>query len=131
MNSGLIRNGEIMKFCWCTLMVKNMDDSLRFYQEIVGLSIDRRFQPSPEMDLCFLGDGKTKVELVCDTKATIENECNSFSLGFEVESVDKMVEFIKERGLEVDSGPFQPNPHTKFFYVRDPDNFKIQFVENM
>jgi len=28
-----------MNFCWCTIMVDNMDDSLKFYQEVVGLSI--------------------------------------------------------------------------------------------
>ncbi|HBE76529.1 MAG TPA: glyoxalase, partial [Firmicutes bacterium] len=28
-------------------------------------------------------------------------------------------------------GPFQPNPHIKFFFVKDPDGFSVQFVENM
>ena len=36
-----------MKFCWVTITVKNMEESLRFYQEIVGLTIDRRFQAGP------------------------------------------------------------------------------------
>jgi lactoylglutathione lyase len=47
-----------------------------------------------------------------------------------VESIDKMINFIKEKGLEIHSGPFQPNPSTKFFYVKDPNGLKIQFVEN-
>jgi lactoylglutathione lyase len=112
-------------------MVKNMEESLKFYQEVVGLTIDRRLQSGPEMDICFLGDGETKVELICDAKATVSNEVKDFCLGFEVGSVDKMIEFIKEKGLEVDSGPYQPNPHIKFFYVKDPNNVKIQFVEKM
>ena len=32
-----------MKFCWCTIAVQNMEESLKFYQEIVELSISRRF----------------------------------------------------------------------------------------
>lgn len=120
-----------MKFCWCTIMVKNMEESLKFYREIVGLPIDRRFAAGPGVEICFLGEGETKVELICNTKAEVSNESDSVVLGFEVESVDTMMEFIKAKGLKVDGGPFQPNPNTKFIYVRDPDNVKIQFVENM
>ncbi|KNY29447.1 VOC family protein [Pseudobacteroides cellulosolvens] len=120
-----------MKFCWCTLTVKNMEDSLRFYQEIVGLPINKRFTAGSETEICFLGDGETKVELICNAKNEVLNECNSITLGFEVDSVDNMMEFIKEKGLKIDSGPFQPNPTIKFFYVRDPNNIKIQFVQSM
>ncbi|SNS29431.1 Glyoxalase/Bleomycin resistance protein/Dioxygenase superfamily protein [Anaerovirgula multivorans] len=49
-----------MKFCWCTITVKNMEDSLKFYQEIVGLSISGRFQAGPGMENSFLGDDLTK-----------------------------------------------------------------------
>lgn len=119
-----------MKFCWCTITVDNMEDSLRFYQEIVGLSISRRFTAGPGMEIAFLGEGETKVELIRDSNHKAANNCEGISLGFEVESVDKMIKHIKEKGLEVDSGPYQPNPHVKFFYVKDPNGVKIQFVEN-
>jgi len=46
-----------------------------------------------------------------------------------VESVDEMIDFVKEKGIELYDGPFQPNPDTKFFYVLDPNGLKIQFVE--
>ncbi|NLN52670.1 MAG: VOC family protein, partial [Firmicutes bacterium] len=53
------------------------------------------------------------------------------SLGFEVESVDKMIEFVQSKGIKVVSGPTQPNPHVKFFFVKDPNGVSIQFVEHM
>lgn len=31
-----------MKFCWCSILVKNMEESVRFYRDIVGLSIIRK-----------------------------------------------------------------------------------------
>ena len=48
-----------------------------------------------------------------------------------MKSVDEMMNFVKEKGIVVESGPFQPNPHVKFFYIMDPNGLKIQFVENM
>lgn len=120
-----------MKFCWCTITVDNMENSLKFYQEIVGLPLNRRFAAGLGTEISFLGDGETKVELICDPKHKAPGKVEGISLGFEVKSIDEMIKFIKEKGLEVESGPYQPNPHVKFFYVRDPDGVSIQFVENM
>ena len=122
---------QSMKFCWCTITVDNMEESLKFYHEIVGLSISRRFTRGPGTEIVFLGDGDTKVELICNADHKASNICEGIFLGFEVPSVDEMIKFVKEKGLEVDSGPYQPNPHVKFFYVKDPCGVKIQFVENL
>ena len=119
-----------MKFCWSTLTVKNMEESLKFYQEIVGLTIDRRFQAGPGMEIAFLGSGETKVELIHDSNDTEINMGESISLGFQVNSVDEMIVFVKEKGLQIHSGPFQPNPYVKYFFILDPNGLKIQFVES-
>ena len=31
-----------MKFLWCTILVKDLDENLRFYQDVVGLSINEK-----------------------------------------------------------------------------------------
>ncbi|MCT8974970.1 VOC family protein [Clostridium sp. CX1] len=120
-----------MKFCWSTLMVKNLEESLRFYRDIVGLNVDRRFNAGPGIEIVFLGDGETKIELICNEALKDVNYGHDISLGFEVNSVDEMMAYIKEKGMDIYSGPFQPNPHTRFFYVLDPNGLKIQFVENI
>ena len=49
-----------MKFCWSTLHVRNMEESLKFYKEIVGLEIDSRFAAGPGVEIVFLGMEKRK-----------------------------------------------------------------------
>ena len=119
-----------MKFCWVTINVVNMEESLKFYQEIVGLVLERRFETRPGREIAFLGDGETKVEIISDVKSESVNFGQDISLGFEVSSVEEMMDFVKNKGLAVHSGPFQPNPHVKFFYILDPNGLLIQFVEN-
>lgn len=120
-----------MKFLWCTIYVKNMEQSLRFYEEIVGLKTEKRFAAGPKSEIVFLGDMETKVELIYDEANQKQNKFEGISLGFEVECIDDMIEFIKSNGLDIERGPIQPNPKTKFFFVKDPNGLDIQFVENI
>lgn len=120
-----------MNFLWCTITVNNMEASVKFYQEIVGLTIQRKFNTEDEGEIAFLGDGQTKVELIYNPKQKTSGDVEGISLGFEVDSVDEKMKYIKEKGLQVDSGPYQPNPHIKFFFVKDPNGISIQFAENI
>ena len=43
--------------------------------------------------------------------------------------VEDMMNSVVEKGLQIQNGPFQPNPQTKFFFVLDPNGLKIQFVQ--
>jgi len=123
------RKGKEMTFLWTTITVKNMEESLKFYQDIVGLPLNARFEAGPGMEICFLGDDETKVELICIEKMDKPNLGSDISMGFAVKSVDEKMAFLDEKGIKIHSGPFAPNPHTKYFFILDPNGLKIQFVE--
>ena len=120
-----------MKFCWTTIIVNNLEESLKFYQEIIGLPLIRRFKADSGIEIAFLGDGETKLELMSSNTNRKVNIGLDISIGFEVESVDTTIANLKEKGVEIHSGPFQPNPHIKFFYLLDSNGLKVQLVENI
>lgn len=120
-----------MKYCWTTILVKDMEASLKFYKEVLGLKENRRFQAGPGVSIVFLGDGETEIELMTPAQPREINLGTDISLGFEVESVEEKMASLLELGVAIHSGPFSPNPHVKFFYVQDPNGLKIQFVQNM
>lgn len=120
-----------MKFNWCTIQVNDLEESIKFYQEVVGLTIDRRFQAGPDTEIAFLGDGETKVELICNKGTESVAIGSDISLGFQADSLEKIMELLKEKNIPVHGGPFQPNPHIRFIYVLDPNGLKIQFSEDI
>jgi len=108
-----------------------MEKSLHFYQEIIGLTINRRMKPNPDMEIVFLGSGETQIELICNSKADNITIGKDISLGFEVDSMEQISEKLKENNIPLHSGPFQPSPSIKFIYILDPNEVKIQFIENI
>ncbi len=113
------------------MVVKDLEESLKFYKDIVGLKENRRFKSGPGVEIAFLGDGETQLELMTAAQPRDINMGTDISLGFEVASVDEMIRELNKQGIAVHSGPFQPAPNVKFFYLLDPNGLKIQFVENL
>lgn len=118
-----------MKFLWTTINVSDMDSSLEFYRNILGLPLNRRFSPAPGMDIAFLGEGETQVELICNSSADSPIHSLSVAMGFKTDSVELKIEELQSKGISLHEGPYQPSPGIRFFYILDPDGVKIQFVE--
>ena len=108
-----------------------MEKSLRFYEDIACLPIRRRIKPNPNMELAFLGSGETQVELIYEAKNVKVIYGRDISIGFVIESMDEFLEKLKNAGIPVFAGPFQPNPSIKFIYILDPDGLRVQFIQNM
>lgn len=119
-----------MRFCWITLNVKNMEESLKFYQEAIGLKVVERFSPNKEMEIAMLGEENgTKVELICTN--TFQTRSEGISVGFEVNSLEEAMERMKEKEIPIKRGPFSPVPSSRFFFVEDPNGIEIQIVQNI
>lgn len=115
-----------MSFCWCTVHVKDIDESIKFYEDVVGLKVNKRFSGGEKTEIAFLGSGDTQLELIGGAGVF---EGSGISIGFLVDDLDAKMAFVKEKDIAVHSGPFAPNPVTRFFFVQDPDGLLVQFVE--
>jgi lactoylglutathione lyase len=119
-----------MGFCWATIQVADLDRSIAFYRDVVGLPLKRRFAGGGGgMELAFLGDGPTQVELICVTGRRTAGRVEGITLGFTVDSLEDQMALSTSKGFPVDRGPLSPNPSMRFFYVRDPDGVEVQFVQ--
>lgn len=114
---------------WITLRVRDLEASLNFYNRILGLPIDRRFESRGKQIVMLGTEGQPKIELIQGSDPALTPECG-VSVGFEVNSLDEAIENLKNQGISVARGPIQPNPHLRFFYILDPDGFEVQLAEH-
>ncbi len=120
-----------MKYCWTTIMVYNLDYSIKFYREILGLMEYLRFPAGPGIEIAFMGEGETRVELICNAKHQNVNIGPDISLGFEVGSLESVIKQLKEKRIDIVGGPHQPNPRMRYIHILDPNGVKLQLIENM
>jgi lactoylglutathione lyase len=120
-----------MNFCWCTINVKDVEKSIKFYTEMVGLKLDRRYSPRPGMELVFLDDENgNEIELIKPLGEILQSDKENISIGFKVDSMDEAIKLAKSKDIDIVEGPFIM-PNIKFFFVRDPDGFRIQIIEKI
>ena len=117
-----------MKLNWVTLRVGDLEKSLAFYHQLLGLSVAARFGDESHQ-IVMLGEAdQAKVELICEPGVNIQSPGNGVSIGLEPQDLDKLVGELTQAGYPV-AGPVSPNPHVRFFFVRDPDGYSVQLVE--
>lgn len=120
-----------MNLCWVTIKVLDMDKSLAFYQQTLGLSLNNRVEIGGGHELAFLNAGTVQLELSSSPETKNIDLGQDISIGLEVDSVEKWMNDLKDKEVEVISDIVSPNPSIKFFLIKDLNGLTIQFVENI
>lgn len=115
-----------MKMVHVTIRTKCMEESIKFYEEVVGLKLQADLRPMGGA-IVFLAEneGDTEVELIEDPENAYTGA--GISMGFHTADVEVKHAELKEKGYEV-TPIISPNPRTKFFFVNDPNGVQVQFI---
>lgn len=117
-----------MNMVHVTIQTSRFEEEIEFYEKFAGLKIQRDMRPAGK-DLVFLGENQesTMVEIIRNQDASDAGNAN-LSVGFNAEDLDAAREKLVSAGL--DPTPFiTPVPGVKFFYVKDPAEVRVQFIQ--
>ena len=121
-----------MKMEHVGIMVNDMDESLAFYQNILGLELRKREWLNDTVELAFLffpEQPSVEVELVYG--GPVENEGIVNHLAFTVENIEAELVRFKEAGVKlVDEEPRSIlNDTVKIAFFQGPNGEKLELVE--
>jgi len=118
------------------LRVGDLDRSLRFYTEVLGMRLLRKNDyPDGKFTLAFVGYGDESDSAVLEL--TYNWGVDKYELGnayghvaIAVDDAYKACEEVKRRGGKVtrEAGPMK-HGSTVIAFVEDPDGYKIEFVQ--
>jgi len=125
-----------MRILHTMLRVGDLEQSLRFYTEVLGMKLLRRQDyPDGQFTLAFVGYGAEADEAVIEL--TYNWDVNQYDLGnafghiaIGVADINKTCEEIKRRGGRVvrEPGPMKHGT-TVIAFVEDPDGYKLELIE--
>jgi lactoylglutathione lyase len=116
------------------VFVNNLDTSLTFYQEVVGMELKDKFSiANGSVTLAFLGfngSDETELELVFGSNSNLPPEGKVNHIAFLVDDIEE--EFNRLKGLDVsfisEEVVTLPNGYRNFF-VHGPDGEKVEFFK--
>ncbi len=126
-----------MRVMHTMLRIGNLEKSLHFYIEIMGMKLLRKSDyPEHEFTLAFVGYGDEEETAILELTHNWDTE--SYDLGnayghiaIGVDDVYKACDKIKEMGGTVvrEAGPMQ-GTDAIIAFVEDPDGYKIELLED-
>jgi len=106
--------------------VKNLEESAKFYTDVLGMDEIRRFSPRPDLTIAFFkGEGEATIELIEGE----EGKRGLYMVGIEVDDMDREVANLKAKGVELTSGPFGAPGGPKIAFLNGPDGVEIELIE--
>lgn len=104
-----------------SIMVKNMDRSIRFYTKTLGFKLGMRYGN----DFAYLTGFGVALGLSQDNSKYYPNKGN-LSIGFEVKDLDKAAADLKKKGVSFE---LDEDEDCRFAFFEDPDGTPLYLVE--
>lgn len=125
-----------MRILHTMIRVGDLDRSIGFYTEVLGMTLLRRKDyPEGKFTLAFVGyqdeDEGTVLELTYNWGVEKYDLGTAFGhVAVEVDDACKACELVKQRGGKVtrEAGPMKHGT-TVIAFVEDPDGYKIEFIQ--
>jgi predicted enzyme related to lactoylglutathione lyase len=117
---------EPAMMCHVTVRTAKLQETVEFYQCLLGLPISRRLS-APGCEIVFLGENETKLEMIGDGKAGLVN-ANGLTIGFAVDDLDEKLAMLDGREIP-HSDIISPSPNVRFVFFSDLNGCGIQLLE--
>ena len=110
---------------YATMIVNDMDESVKFYTETLDFTVDEVFNlPTGKITL-LNGDGDAGLELIENT----DFKTGIYSIGMDVEDIEKEISELKQKGAEIamDITPISVGLMAR---IIDPNGINIVLIEH-
>ena len=123
---------KIKKLLHTRMRVSDMDRTIAFYTDVLGLEVLERKTSPRGSHLAFLRvpNSEELIEL-CSFPASgpVHVQEDLVHLAFQVENLDDTIASLHKKGIRVTDGPTTTSSGSRFIFIDAPDGYEVELIE--
>ena len=123
---------RVTKLLHTRMRVSDMEQTIRFYTDVLGLEVLERKVSPRGSHLAFLKvpNSEELIELTSfPPSGPVKVQEDLVHLAFQVESLDDTIASLNAKGVKVTDGPTQTSSGSRFIFIDAPDGYEIELIE--
>ena len=123
---------KVKKLLHTRMRVSDMEQTLRFYREVLGLEVVEQKVSPRGSHLAFLAvpNSEELIELCSfPTSGPVTVQEDLVHLAFEVEKLDETIQELQTQGVPITDGPTQSSSGSRFIFIDAPDGYEIELIQ--
>lgn len=112
--------------------VNDLEKTVKFYQDVLGLEETRRHKSPRGSELVFLKapDSEELIELCCyPASGPVEVQPDLTHLAFEVDSLEDFGAHLTKHGLQYSDGPHMKPDGGGIAFIDAPEGYEIELIQ--
>lgn len=123
---------KITKLLHTRMRVSDMDETIAFYTQVLGLNVVERKSSPRGSHLAFLAvpNSDELIELCSfppSGPVTVQEDL--VHLAFEVENLDDTIRTLEAKQIKITDGPTRTSSGNRFIFIDAPDGYEIELIE--
>ncbi len=123
---------RVRKLLHTRMRVSDMDETVRFYTEVLGLEVMERKTSPRGSHLAFLKvpNSEELIELCSfPPSGPVKVQEDLVHLAFEVDNMDRTIEALNAMKIKITDGPTRTSSGSRFIFIDAPDGYEVELVE--
>ena len=123
---------QVTKLLHTRYRVNDLERTVKFYREVLGLEEIRRHKSPRGSELVFLKAPESSEEIeICHFPASnsVQVQPDLTHLAFEVDSLEEFESHLAKLGLKFSDGPTKSSSGSVFAFVDAPEGYEIELIQ--
>jgi lactoylglutathione lyase len=114
------------------MRVSDLDQTIQFYMDVLGLEVLERKTSPRGSQLAFLKvpNSEELIELTSfPPSGPVKVQEDLVHLAFQVDNLDDTIASLNAQGVKITDGPTQSSSGSRFIFIDAPDGYEIELIE--
>ena len=122
----------VKKLLHTRMRVNDLERTVRFYQDALGLTLTRRHTSPRGAQLAFLTVPNSEEEIeICQlaNSPTVQVQPDLMHLAFEVDDLDAFASELQKKGYALSDGPTQTSSGSVIAFIDAPEGYEVELIQ--